>query len=60
MKWFTKNPLKTKTFWTTVVPGVATGIFVIVNGDLQTGIYTILGALGIMSGRDAIAKLEIR
>jgi hypothetical protein len=48
--------LTSKTFWTGIAT-IGTGIFSLVSGhDLQTGVMSILGGLGMIFIRDAIAK----
>jgi hypothetical protein len=52
-----KAILKTKTFWGGIA-SVATGVSLIIQGDLGNGITTIvLGTLAIF-GRDAISGIE--
>lgn len=52
-----KNSLiKTKTFWGGIA-AIATGVGLIVSGDVNTGVIAIIGGLQTIFVRDAIAKL---
>lgn len=53
---FSKNLLKTKTFWV----GIATigfGAYQFIMGDQKQGVDTILIGLAMITGRDALAKI---
>ena len=50
-----KRLIGTKTFWAGVA-GVASGITLIVNGDVGAGITTALTGIGMIFIRDGIAK----
>lgn len=51
------STFKTKSFWTGLAI-IATGIGLIVAGDMATGIQTIAGGIVTIFMRDAISKIQ--
>lgn len=54
---FIKRNLGKKTFWAGLA-AVASGLGMIVNGEVPTGVQTVILGIGLVTGRDAITKLE--
>lgn len=49
--------LKTKSFWTGIA-SIATGISLIIAGNIPEGALAVVGGIGLIANRDAQAKVE--
>ncbi len=54
---FQKSTFKSKTFWVGIATVVG-GIALIANSEMEKGIGSILAGLAMITGRDAISKVE--
>jgi len=54
---FQKSTLKSKTFWVGIATVVG-GIALIANSEMEKGIGSILAGFAMITGRDAISKVE--
>jgi len=50
-----KKLIKTKSFWAGVA-GVASGVGLIIAGNVANGVQTIIGGIAVIFLRDAISK----
>lgn len=50
--------LKQKSTWAGI-GGIATGVIIAINGDLPTGVQTIVGGFAVIFIREAINKKQL-